>query len=142
MDEPTVTRIHGADAARASWQAASDRADAPRPGPVRSEPAPLVRPVPGTADASAEAESVPANREASRDATFPQSYARFSINEKTRQISIKIVDAATDEVLREIPSEQVQRIAEELQAHARRTSIGKRPQTTERAAGGGIDRYV
>ena len=52
------------------------------------------------------------------------------------------MDAVTDEVIREIPPEQVQRIAEDLQSLARRGSIGKRPAGAEAAAGGGVDRYV
>lgn len=81
-------------------------------------------------------------KDAASDAAFPQSYARFSINEHTHRISIKIIDAVTDEVLREIPADDVDRIAEDLQALARRNSIGRRPQLSDRAAGGGVDRYV
>lgn len=143
MNEPAVTRGVGQDIAWANWQAAAaDRADAVHPDVVRSEPTQAARPLPGVTDTPAEVESVPSVRDAGKEAAFPQSYARFSINEKTHRISIKIVDAATDEVLREIPSEEVERIAENLQALARRNSIGKRPQNAERAATGGIDHYV
>ena len=146
MNEPTVTRRIGQDVAWANWQAAAaDRADTPHPDAVRSEPMQAARPLPGSggaADAPAEVESAPSPKGAGKEAAFPQSYARFSINEKTHRISIKIVDAATDEVLREIPSEEVERIAEDLQALARRNSIGKRPHNAERAAGGGVDHYV
>jgi hypothetical protein len=103
------------------------------------------RPLPGstgTSDTPPDAERTPATRDARRDAAFPSSYARFSINPDTQKLSIKIVDAVTDEVIREIPPEQVQRIAEDLQSLARRGSIGKRPAGTEGAAGGGVDRYV
>ena len=143
MSEPTVTRGVGQDVAWSHWQAAAaDRADAPHPDPVRSEPAQAARPLPGAADPAAVIESVPSTSDVTSDAALPQSYARFSINEKTHRISIKIVDVATDEILREIPSEEVQRIAEDLQALARRNSIGKRPQQSERAASGGVDHYV
>jgi flagellar protein FlaG len=142
MNEPTVTRGFGQDVAWSNWQAATDRADAPHPDPVRAEATPPARPLPGAAEAAAVVEGVPSTKDVASDAAFPQSYARFSINEKTQRISIKIVDAATDEVLREIPSEEVQRIAEDLQALARRNSIGKRPQQSERGASGGVDRYV
>ena len=143
MNEPAITRGVGQNAAWSAWQAAAaDRADAPHPETVRSEAAPAARPLPGAAGASAAVESVPSTKEVSYEASFPQSYARFSINEKTQQISIKIVDAATDEVIREIPTEEVQRIAEDLQALARRNSIGRRPPESDRAAGGGVDRYV
>ena len=143
MNEPTVTRRVGQDVARAHWQAAAaDRADTPHPDTVRSEPTQAARPLPGAADSPAEVESAPSPKDAGKDAAFPQSYARFSINEKTHRISIKIVDAATDEILREIPSEEVERIAEDLQALARRNAIGKRPHNAERAASGGVDHYV
>ena len=85
----------------------------------------------------------PARRPRARaDAAFPTSYARFSINPDTQKLSIKIVDAVTDEVIREIPPEQVQRIAEDLQSLARRNAIGKRPAGSGSRAGGGVDRYV
>ncbi|MBP2027775.1 flagellar protein FlaG [Acetoanaerobium pronyense] len=32
---------------------------------------------------------------------------RFSIHEKTKQITVKIIDTATDEVIKEIPSEKI-----------------------------------
>lgn len=81
----------------------------------------------------------------SRDATFPTSYARFAIDAKTQKLSIAIVDAVTDEVIREIPPEQVQRIAEDLQSLARRGSIGRRSsraEGSEHVASGSVDRYV
>jgi len=143
MNEPTVTRGVGQDVAWSNWQAAAaDRADAPRPDPARSEATPPARPLPGASEAPAVAARGPSAKDAGSDATFPQSYARFSINEHTHRISIKIIDAATDEVLREIPSEEVQRIAEDLQALTRQNSIGKRPQSSDWAASGGVDRYV
>ena len=47
MNEQTVTRPSGQDAAWSAWQAAAaDRADAPHPDPVRSEAAPAARPLP------------------------------------------------------------------------------------------------
>ena len=144
MHESNVTRVNGSDASWSGWQAAADRGDAPRPDAVRSEAAQAGRPLPGAtdvADAPAEAERLPGVREPRRDAAFPSSYARFSINPDTQKLSIKIVDAVTDEVIREIPPEQVQRIAEDLQSLARRGSIGKRPAGST-AAGGGVDRYV
>ena len=145
MHEPTVTRALGSDVTRSGWQTAPDRVDAPRPDAACSEAAQAGRPLPGstgTSDAPAEVERTPATKESRRDAAFPSSYARFSINPDTQKLSIKIVDAVTDEVIREIPPEQVQRIAEDLQSLARRDSIGKKPAGVEGAAGGGVDRYV
>jgi hypothetical protein len=111
-----------------------------------------VRPLPGTprpaevaAEAESDSESKETSREPTHDAVFPTSYARFEINPKTQRLSIKIVDVATDEVIREIPSEQVQRIAEDLQSLARRASFGRRGAAGSAAdgvTGGGVDRYV
>jgi flagellar protein FlaG len=142
MNEPTVTRPIGSDAPWSGWSPAPGRGGAPRPDAVRPEAAQARRPLPGatgSSDAPADAERLPGAREPHRDAAFPSSYARFSINPDTQKLSIKIVDAVTDEVIREIPSEQVQRIAEDLQSLARRGSIGKQPAG---AAGAGVDRYV
>lgn len=74
-------------------------------------------------------------------------YARFSFSRQTGAISIRIVDARTDEVIREIPPERLAQIAEELQALARRAIGGGRasagaangaPGTADR----GVDHYV
>ncbi len=84
-------------------------------------------------------------RPETREAVFPTSYARFAIDSETQRLSIKIVDAVTDEVIREIPNEQVQRMVHELQASARQGSMGKRPAGAagvDTAANGGVDRYV
>jgi uncharacterized FlaG/YvyC family protein len=142
MNEPTTTRGFGPDVTRSGWQAASDRADAPRPDAVRSEAAQAEQPVLKATTPLTEPATGSSTKEIVSDASFARSYARFEINDKTKQLSIKIVDAATDEVIREFPSEQVQRIAEELQVLARRGSIGKRPAEGAQVAGGGVDRYV
>jgi len=87
-----------------------------------------------------------ASKEPTRDAAFPTSYARFSINAETQRLSIKIVDAVTNEVIREIPSEEVQRIAEDLQSLTRHGATGSRRAAGSPGAdcptGGGVDRYV
>ena len=142
MHESNMTRISGSDVAWPAWPAPSDRVDAPRPDVVRPETA---WPVPAEHPPADEAESRSVTTEKASAAAFPTSYARFSINAETQKLSIAIVDAATDEVIREIPPEQVQRIAEDLQSMARRTSIGKRPAPADRAAQAasrGVDRYV
>lgn len=145
MQEQAVTRVTGSDSGRTDWRPVSDRASAPRPAAARSETAQAAQPssvaqrLPGAPD-----EGVARSRGAAKDATFPTSYARFEINAKTQKLSIKIVDAATDEVIREIPPEQVQRIAEDLQEIARQGARGKRPAGDASAAlvGGGVDRYA
>jgi hypothetical protein len=78
-----------------------------------------------------------------KDATFPRSYARFEMNKETQRLCIKIVDAVTDEVIRVIPSDEVQRIAYELQAMSRRVTVGKwQPAGGQPGGGEGVDRYV
>lgn len=79
--------------------------------------------------------------------SFPDSYAKFAIQPGSGALSIKIVDAHTDEVIREIPSEQVLKIAEELSERTRRT--GSHPATRAygqqgglAGSGEGIDRYA
>ncbi len=142
MNEPTLNRSIGSDAARSGWHVAPDRVDAPRPDAARPEDAPVQRPAP--IPATTDVERAPAHKDIGSAAVFSQSYARFEINDKTKRLSIKIVDAATDQVIREIPSEEVQRIAEELQALARRGTIGRRPAGDVRGptASGGVDSYV
>ena len=79
-----------------------------------------------------------------RDATFPTSYARFEIDAKTQKLSIKIVDAVTDEVIREIPSEQVS-ASPRISSHWRagpRSASAQAARALSRSSGGGVDRYV
>lgn len=143
MNETQVTRVSGPDVVTwSSRQAASGQVDAARPAPVPRE---LVAAETGAAGTPVETDGRARTSDSGSDATFPTSYARFSIDAKTQKLSIKIVDALTDEVIREIPPEQVQRIAEDLQSLARRGSVGKRPagaDTARNVAGGGVDRYV
>lgn len=143
MQEPTTTRFRGSDVAWSGWPARSDRAEARRPEAVRAEAAAAGRAAPTSAtpssgDGRAPALQVPEQK----DALFPRAYARFEINAKTQQLSIKIVDAATDEVIREIPPEEVQRIAEDLQSLARRRTVGRRPGSGQPFGGGGVDHYA
>jgi hypothetical protein len=49
--------------------------------------------------------------------TLVQAHAQFVVHPKSGAVSIKIIDSRTDQVIREIPSEQVIRIAEELQSY-------------------------
>ena len=44
-------------------------------------------------------------------------YAQFVVEPKTRMVSIKIIDATTEEVIREIPPDVVLRYAEELESY-------------------------
>jgi uncharacterized FlaG/YvyC family protein len=152
MSEQTMTGMVGSDNARSGWTPVSDRVDAPRPDADRSEAAQAVRPLPGShraTDAQAEPESVAGTRDTAKEAaavaTFPTSYARFEINPDTQRLSIKIVDAQTNEVIREIPPDQVQRIADDLQSLGRHGTIGRRSAGgpgADCSSGGGVDRYV
>ncbi len=45
------------------------------------------------------------------------SYAKFVVHPDTGMVSIKILDARTDTVIREIPSDDVLKIVEELQSY-------------------------
>jgi len=140
MYEPTVTRSLGSDSTRPVWPGATGRPDAPSDG-ARPAPTPPPQPalqLPGQPDPADTFDTT-----ASKDVAFPRSYARFSINKDTQRLSIKIVDAVTDQVIREIPPEEVQRIADELQTMTRRAAVGRRlPGSGEPPAHGGVDRYV
>lgn len=147
MNEPTAARPVGSDVAWTDWRATTTPSEAPRPDAVRPEAASgrvanIATENQAGKDTGGRSQDKPKE---SADAVFPTSYARFSIDSETQRLSIKIVDARTDEVIREIPSEQVQRIAAELQAAAQRNIAGKRPASASghgAATNGGIDRYV
>jgi hypothetical protein len=147
MLEPTVTRTSGVSGSQPAWPETISRPDAHvdvlgarHPGDAAgARPTPQVQ-VGLDQAASADTAGV-------QDAAFPRSYAHFEINKETQRLSIKIIDAATDEVIRVIPSEEVQRISDELQAMARRDAIGKRQSGdvgsgSVPTASGGVDRYV
>ena len=66
------------------------------------------------------AEAVAEEREPDRlelSSTGDRSYAVFSVHPKTGVVSIRIVDARTDEVIRQIPAEEIIVIAEQAQAY-------------------------
>lgn len=49
--------------------------------------------------------------------TLRRAYAQFMAHPESGVVSIKIVDADTEEVIREIPSEEVIKLAEQLQSY-------------------------
>lgn len=51
------------------------------------------------------------------DGVARRAYAQFLTHPETGQVSIKIIDADTKQVVREIPSEEVIRLAEQLQSY-------------------------
>jgi hypothetical protein len=152
MNEQAVARMGGSDVSWSGWPSPPDRADAPRPDAVRSEAAQATVPLPGAhhktdAPGRQDEPTEPSfgSHENARDAAFPTSYARFAINPQTQRLSIKIVDVVTNEVIREIPPEHVERIAEDLQSLARHGSSRRRSAASpgaDCATGGGVDRYV
>src|SRR6187397_1856354 len=102
MQEPTASRSLGSDGTWPAWPRAVDRPapqsdvarlDPARGTPVDQPPAPF-----GVEDAGK------STAERLMEASFPRTYARFEMNKETQRLCIKIVDAATDEVVREIPS--------------------------------------
>jgi hypothetical protein len=52
--------------------------------------------------------------------TISQAYARFSIDQETGMVSLTIVDAATNEVIRQVPSDEILELARQLQVQAER----------------------
>ena len=118
MNEPTVVRTPASemawsDAAMTGWPRQAGRADATTMAREAGRFAPERTGVDCIDVGQGDVQS--------------RAYARFSFNEKTGSVSIRIMDARTDEVIREIPPERVALIAEELQAFARRTVPGRRP---------------
>jgi len=57
--------------------------------------------------------------------TGERAYAVFSVHPKTGVVSIKIVDARTDEVIRKIPAEEIIVIAEQAQAYLNAHRLSK-----------------
>lgn len=46
-----------------------------------------------------------------------ETYAKFIVNRDTNQVSVRIINAATNEVIREIPPEELARVAEGLKGY-------------------------
>jgi hypothetical protein len=73
----------------------------------------------------------------SRRLLSSQAYSRISVDPETRLVSIAIVDAATDEVIRHVPPEEVIEMARIVQAQLdRRAASAATPGATT------IDRRV
>lgn len=136
MNEPMVARMPGSEPAWTGWPRSAARPDA------ASTPRKLGRSAPEPPGV----DWVDVGR-----GLASRAYARFSFNEKTGSVSIRIVDPRTDEVIREFPPERVALIAEELQALARRNAPGGwltdggplgTPLGTPSIPVGGVDQYV
>jgi hypothetical protein len=135
MYEPTVARPPEPGPIRPEWPRGGATSDGAAKARVTDGPAPSATGFDRVELSGAEG-------------AHAQAYAKFSFSDATGSISIQIVDPRTDEVIREIPPEQVARIAEELQALARRAIGGGHAKDAGLArdgAGardGGVDRYV
>ena len=70
----------------------------------------------GLFDSSKEAESIHESKAVSSDLEQDghSLRVRFQSNRETGRISISVIDANTDEVIRQIPSEELQRVTEKL----------------------------
>jgi len=101
------------------------------PAPVReTSPGMPVAPVRGVGEESFSS-GAPNGAEFDRmelRSTGREAYAVFTVHRKTSIVSIKIVDARTDEVIREIPTEELLHVAEQAQAYleARRSRHNRR----------------
>ena len=111
---------------------------------------PAIRPIPGSGEPKSDgrvwptrpavpaasllgdAKTLPADRVPEPDrmelaSTGAESYAVFSVQPKTGIVTIKIVDAKTDQVIRQMPSEEILHVAEQVQSYlAARRQHGKR----------------
>ena len=89
-------------------------------GPVASTPA--VQPVRGQRWVALPGERTPAAADRSVPAVatgggLPASYAQFVVNHDTHDVVIRIRDAATDRVIEEYPSAQVEELAKYMKAY-------------------------
>jgi hypothetical protein len=98
-------------------------------GAARStvQPAGARPPTPAQDTADAAKQSARAATGTDVAAVLREAYARYLVH-PSGQVRIQIVDARTNEVIREIPPEQVVRIAEELQAYLRARRAAPRQQ--------------
>jgi hypothetical protein len=104
MSDPVIQRIHGPAEGGSFHGIGANR-------PVEGTPGLYTR-VPAAAVAE--------KREPDRmelSSTGERAYAVFSVHPKTGVVSIKIVDARTEEVIRQIPAEEIIVIAEQAQAY-------------------------
>ena len=64
---------------------------------------------------------------------LPSTYAQYVVNQDTHQVQIRILDAKTDEVIREVPSDEVEALTKELQSYAQLVSKRQQAAKTEKA---------
>lgn len=73
----------------------------------QASPTPLPdRPAPGPASPA----PPPSAQSTSQPAVLPETYTRFVVNMQSGEVKVLVVDARTDEVLREIPPEELVRL--------------------------------
>jgi hypothetical protein len=74
--------------------------------------------------------------------TVVEAYARFNIDPETKLISISIIDATTQEVIREIPSRELIELARAMKAQADRLSRPKAGGTADPTGGRVINHTI
>jgi FlaG protein len=97
--------------------------------------APAVQPVRAERPAAIPVESHPATPDhetaaAATGGTLPASYAQFIVNQDTHDVIIRIRDSATDRVINEYPSEQVEELAKYMQTYAEALAKHRRSGTS------------
>jgi len=75
---------------------------------------------PKSAEAQSDSNPQPAEPDHMELSSGSSSYAVFSVQPKTGLVSIKIIDSKTDQVIRQIPSEEILHIAEQVQSYLAR----------------------
>lgn len=70
------------------------------------------------ADAFAREQAARSAAASTAGARMRSAYAEFTVNHETHHVSVRIVDANTKEVIREVPPEETQRMAEALREYA------------------------
>lgn len=89
----------------------AQRAAAARPEEVRASGPDDVRP-----RVSTDAEFLASQATAETRSSARDTFARFIVDQDTHQVSVQIVDAAKQEVIRTIPSDDLRQLAQKLRA--------------------------
>jgi hypothetical protein len=111
VDRGTVQVLAGSGAAEAALPPVPARAGSTPPPPT--PPAPL-----GDGQRS-ESNAEFLARQAASEATagqLKQTFARFVVNHETHEVSVEIVDAANNQVVRSIPNDELRRMAQRYSA--------------------------
>lgn len=123
-----------ADAARQA-EIISDSATQPGVAPKTAEPPPIKTPAPGSKAEDVKAQNAKALTEAvdelnQRFKGLSRTNLQFNIDDKADQVVVKVMDVETEEVIRQIPPEEMLKLAAFFKEQAE-----KEAQQMERAAG-------